>query len=243
MMNLLLIDIGNSRVKWALAQGDAWTDQGVTPLKGLPTLRKAFAGLPAPHRILISNVAGEKPAQQVRTLCATWSCTPEFVTPGAECCGVRNGYQQPAQLGSDRWAALIAAWHRTHAACIVVNCGTATTVDALSSSGEFLGGLILPGIEMMQHSLAEGTARLELTQGGWRAFPSNTADAIYSGAVQAIVGAIRQQHELLGAPSAPCLLCGGGADRIQPFLRLPLEKVDDLVLRGLQVIARNPQNG
>lgn len=236
MMNLLLIDIGNSRVKWALAQDGAWADQGAAPLKSLPTLRKAFAGLARPHKILISNVAGEAAAQQARALCSGFACSPEFITAQVECCGVRNGYQEAAQLGSDRWAALIAAWHRTHAACLVVNCGTATTVDALSSSGEFLGGLIMPGIEMMQQSLAEGTARLPLAMGGWRAFPRNTADAIYSGAVQAIVGAIRQQHELLGASSAPVLLSGGAADRIQPFLRLPLERVDDLVLQGLQVM-------
>ena len=162
----------------------------------------------------------------------------EFISAKAEQCGVRNAYDQPAQLGSDRWAALIAAWHHEHAACLVVNCGTATTIDALSGAGEFLGGLILPGVDMMRHSLAAGTAQLEAVEGSWREFPRNTADAMTSGAIQATVGAILRQHELLGVPGARCLLSGGAADSVQPHLGVPLLRVDNLVLQGLQIIGQ-----
>ncbi|MDE2116967.1 MAG: type III pantothenate kinase [Betaproteobacteria bacterium] len=253
---MLLLDVGNSRIKWVLAQGGAvlrhdhpqGERQAAYPLRVLrqgtagiaewAALQRDFATLPPPHKILVSNVAGEQAAQQMRAACAIWPCPVEFITASAGQCGVRNAYAQPAQLGSDRWAALIAAWHQLHTACLVVNCGTATTVDALSDAGEFLGGLILPGVDMMRRCLAEGTAQLAATEGNWREFPRNTADAMTSGAIQATVGAIRQQFELLGMPGARCLLSGGAADSVQPHLRLPLVRVDNLVLLGLQVIGQ-----
>lgn len=274
---MLLLDVGNSRIKWVLAEDGVWLRhdhpqgerlmkplanrldrqttqikplvmaahplrvmrQGVADLAEWAALRQAFATLPPPHKILVSNVAGEQAAQQVRAACAaSWPCPVEFITARAVQCGVRNTYAQPAQLGSDRWAALIAAWHQARAACLVVNCGTATTVDALSEEGEFLGGLILPGVDMMRRSLTEGTAQLAATEGNWREFPRNTADAMASGAIQATVGAIRQQFELLGMPGAQCLLSGGAADSVQPHLKLPLVRVDNLVLQGLQIIGQ-----
>jgi len=236
---MLLLDIGNSRIKWALVEDGLWTRQGAAERAGVAGLQQPFASLPPPHRILAANVAGENAAQQVRAACAAWPCPVEFITAQSEQCGVRNAYQQPAQLGSDRWAALIAAWHRVHGACLVVNCGTATTVDALSSEGEFIGGLILPGMDMMRRSLAAGTAQLAETAGSWREFPRSTADAMFSGAIQATVGAIRLQFEALSAQGAArCLLSGGAADSVQAHLNLPLERTDNLVLQGLQIIGQ-----
>jgi type III pantothenate kinase len=235
---MLLIDAGNSRIKWAWVEGEAWLQQGVVEHAQATALRQQFAALPVPDRILVSNVAGEAVAQQIRTACGDWRQPAEFIAAQAQQCGVRNGYQRPAQLGSDRWAALIAAWQQTHAACLVVHCGTATTVDALTSDGEFCGGLILPGISLMQHSLAAAAAGLTADAGGWQEFPRNTADAMASGAIAATCGAIRRQHELLGAPAARCLLGGGAAGLVAPHLQLPLEMVDNLVLRGLQIIGQ-----
>lgn len=233
---MLLIDAGNSRIKWALSEGPVWLRQGMVECADAAALQRQFAALQEPDRILVSNVAGAAVAQQIRDACAGWNTVPEFIAAQPEQCGVRNGYEQAAQLGCDRWAALIAAWRRVHATCLVVHCGTATTVDALSDGGEFRGGLILPGIALMQHSLVAATAGLATTAGEWRAFPRNTADALASGAIQATVGAILRQHELLGAPDARCLLSGGAADLVLPQLPLPLERVDNLVLRGLQII-------
>lgn len=235
---MLLLDAGNCRVKWALTRDGVWLQQGEAPTADVASLQQAFAILPPQQRILASNVAGDSVAQQIRAVCAALGSTVEFITARSEQCGVRNAYAQAAQLGSDRWAALIAAWHQTHAACLVVTCGTATTVDVLLGSGEFLGGLILPGVEMMRHSLAAGTAQLQTSIGSWDEFPRTTADAIYSGAIQATVGAIRQQYGLLGAPEAVCLLGGGAASHIQPHLGLPLLLVDNPVLRGLQLIGQ-----
>jgi len=235
---MLLLDAGNSRIKWALSLDNVWVSHGAAPISDAAALQLAFASLPAPKRVVASNVAGDSVAQRLRAACASWGCNVEFITAQAEQGGVRNGYVQPRQLGSDRWAALIAAWQNVHAACLVVNCGTATTVDALADDGEFIGGLILPGLDMMRNSLVAGTAALKAQAGKWDEFPRNTADAIFSGSIQATVGAIVQQHALLGNPSAPCLLGGGAAGLVQPHLGLPQLPGDDLVLRGLQIIGQ-----
>ena len=238
-MKMLLIDAGNSRIKWATVEGGLWLQQNVLENVHAPALSMAFSELPPPDRILISNVAGEKMAQLLSAACATWRCPIEFIVAKVMQCGVRNSYEHPEQLGSDRWAALIAAWHQERASCLVVNCGTATTVDALSAEGEFLGGLILPGVDMMRSSLAAGAAQLAQTVGVWREFPRNTANATFSGSIQATVGAIRLQFEALAVRgSVRCLLSGGAADNIQSHLKLPLLRVDNLVLRGLQIIGQ-----
>ncbi len=235
---MLLLDAGNSRIKWAFIQGNAWLHRATVPVADESALRQSFTPLPPPGRILASNVAGEAAAQIIHSACASWSCKVEFIAAQAEQCGVRNSYAVPRQLGSDRWAALIAAWHQIRASCLVVSCGTATTVDALSGSGEFLGGLIIPGLEMMQDALAAGTAQLRRSSGNWAEFPHNTADAIFSGSVKATAGAVLQQHALLDRSDAPCLVGGGAADFIRPHLDLPLLNGDDLVLRGLQLIGQ-----
>lgn len=239
-MNMLLIDAGNSRTKWALVANRAWLRQGVLENAQADSLSAVFSQLPPPSKILTSNVAGEQMAEQLRTACAEWRCPIEFVEAREKQCGVRNLYEQIAQLGSDRWAALIAARQLQHLPCLVVNCGTATTVDALSADGEFLGGLILPGINMMQRSLATGAAQLIMQAGVWREFPRNTADAMLSGAIQATAGAIQLQFAALsGNGGAHCLLSGGAADYVQPHLELPLLREDNLVLRGLQIIGES----
>jgi type III pantothenate kinase len=233
---MLLIDAGNSRIKWAFAEKTVWLQQGTLELADAASLARQFSALPVPDRILVANVAGDAVAQQIRTACAGWTLPVDFIAAQPLQCGVRNCYEQPAQLGSDRWAALIAAWHHTRSACLVVHCGTATTVDALLADGEFRGGLILPGVELMQQSLAAAASGLDEIRGTWCEFPCNTADAMTSGAIQATCGAIRAQYDLLGVAGASCLLGGGAADSIAPHLGLPLKHVDNLVLRGLQII-------
>ncbi len=234
---MLLLDVGNSRCKWARVEAGVWTHQGGVDNAGWQALQHSFAALPEPRRIIVSNVGGEIMAQHLRALCAVWQTPLEFVIAQSAQCGVSSAYQNPSQLGSDRWAALVAAWHRVHRACLVVNCGTATTVDTLSGSGEFLGGLILPGLELMRQSLLRNTAQLEDERGNLQDFPRNTADAIYSGVVQATLGAIHHQHVLLqAAEAAECVLSGGAAGQIQAHLGIPAQRVDNLVLQGLQII-------
>ncbi|HEU0187432.1 MAG TPA: type III pantothenate kinase [Gallionellaceae bacterium] len=233
---ILLIDAGNSRCKWALLESGRWLQQGAASHDEWEALRATLQALPRPARMLVANVAGEAVAQRLRELAAAWACPVRFAATRAAQCGVRNLYAQPAQLGVDRWLALLAAWQRERRACLVVNCGTATTVDALSDDGEFLGGLILPGLALMRQSLAQGTAQLGLQAGELQDFPRNTADAIHSGAMRATIGAIQQQHaRLLARGPVRCLLSGGAAGEIEAHLGLPCERVDNLVLHGLHL--------
>lgn len=239
----LLIDAGNTRIKWALVNGgNDWLRTGILPVEQASELPEIFAGLQDVNQLWVSNVAGEEVAHHVCSIGVRQQAPPNFVVAQEMQCGVRNGYSIAAQLGSDRWASLIAAWHLVQGNCMVVNCGTAITIDALSGNGEFLGGLIMPGLELMQRSLAAATdqlkfVKLKLEQGKYVQFPLNTADALFSGAIQAGCGAIQRQHALLGN-EAPIVLSGGAAGILRENLNLPLRVVDDLVLQGLLLISQ-----
>ncbi len=238
---MLLLDIGNSRCKWAQLEGGAWVRQGVLENAQLGHLPALLDQMSLPSRALVSNVAGVQVANSLRTYLAEVRCEPEFVQAEAERCGVRNGYRMPQQLGSDRWAALIAARHRVQRACLVVNCGTATTVDALSAQGEFLGGLILPGLSLMLSSLSNNTAQLAEQDGELLEFPQDTAAAMSSGAVRATQGAILHQFALLQQRegNVHCLLSGGASERVAQGLNVVFEHDEHLVLHGLQILGED----
>jgi len=235
----LLIDAGNTRIKWALADGQDWLRSGVLPVEQAVDLAHQFAGMEGIRQVWASNVAGEEAARHIRNISIGQPpVQAHFIVAQEAQCGVRNGYSNPSQLGSDRWAALIAAWHLVRGSCLVVNSGTATTVDALSATGEFIGGLILPGVELMQRGLNDTTARLKTCKGSYQAFPLNTADALSSGAIQASCGAIERQYALLNDSAIPVVLSGGAAAALQHHLNVPLRIVDNLVLQGLLLIAQ-----
>ncbi len=232
----LLIDSGNTNIKLVLVDGLCWLPVVTISVNRIAEL--SFSDYPEVNQVWVSNVSGSDVARQINEACAMRQWTPQFITPQVEQCGVHNGYEHAVQLGSDRWAALIAAWHHVGAACLVVGSGTATTVDALSGNGDFMGGLILPGIELMQRSLISGSAQLKAGCGRYTLFPLTTADAMLSGAVQASCGAIQRQYELLDVKGAPVLLSGGASTLLSPHLSLPVEMMDNLVLQGLLLIAQ-----
>lgn len=232
----LFIDAGNTRIKWAMRDAAGWH-----ALHSLPTAdahQLAFPAEAISTPVWISNVAGETVAQAIRAACAVHAWQVRFIRAETQQGGVKNGYAHPPQLGCDRWAALIAAWQMQQQACLVVNCGTATTVDALSAQGEFLGGLILPGISLMQSSLTGATAQLQQAAGKSSDFPTNTADALLNGAIQATCGAIERQFALLNDANASVILSGGAAHPLTAALRLPTQHVENLVLQGLWQISQ-----
>jgi type III pantothenate kinase len=235
---MLLLDIGNSRCKWALVENGVWLRQGVLENRDLAQLPSLVGDLPARTRILVSNVAGDAVTTKLREYLASELTS---IRAEAERCGVRNTYRLPQQLGSDRWAALVAARRRIPGACLVVNCGTATTVDALSAQGEFLGGLILPGLSLMLSSLSANTAQLAVQAGDLQDFPGDTAAAMLSGALRATQGAIQHQFGLLQQRegSVRCLLSGGASSAVMQGLSLPCEHDEHLVLRGLQILGED----
>ncbi len=254
-MTVLAIDAGNSRTKWGVADDNGWLRRDALDTADAAGLRAALSGaftdVPVPQSIVVSNVAGAHVRDAITQALAGYGVALLWVQARAQQCGVRSGYADPAQLGADRWAGLIAAWKlhaRAGRACVVVNAGTTMTVDALSNEGVFLGGVIVPGLDLMRAALDRGTAQLKLQPGAFCYFPDNTADAIMSGAVNALAGAIERMRGFLAQTthSTPLVvLSGGAAPIIQPQLNTadgPLaevERVDNLVLDGLLEIARD----
>jgi len=233
----LLIDIGNTRIKWVQVQDDKWLQSGITNLESAAELHSQVSEWSEIDEIWVSNVAGNVIGRQILELGIKHT---HIISSQKSQCGVSNGYAEISQLGSDRWAALIAAWNILRSKCLVVTSGTATTIDALSERGKFIGGLILPGTELMQSSLTEATDQLEIIRGQYESFPLNTADAMLSGALQAFCGAVERQRMLLGK-NVPIILSGGGADVLEPYLGRAVQKVDNLVLRGLLLISKEVQ--
>lgn len=235
-MSILVIDAGNTRIKWGLHANGSWLAQGWTQT-AQPRLDSPWDKLPAPGKIIVSNVAGNDALQAIEKACDKWGIDPYVVRAQPDQCGVRNGYAAPQQLGSDRWAALIAAHHLypDHDA-LVVQIGTAVTIDTLATDGRFQGGLILPGLSLMLDALARNTAGLALQSGKFAILPDNTADAMFSGAANAIAGTVeRSYRQLKNRPI--CLLSGGDVDILLPLLSIPAQKVDNLALEGLLRIA------
>lgn len=238
-MNLLL-DIGNTNLRWATY--DAGQLGAVETLRhsgGVPLdLLAAWETHPAPERILVSNVGGAGVADALRRVThAYWGLEPETVCTQAEHNGVRIAYADPTRFGVDRWLTLIAAHAESQQATLIVDAGTAATFDLLLADGRHLGGLILPGIEMMRTSLLAGTQipRIESEPVG-DPWATDTGAAVAAGSVQALGALASRLYDRLADESGtvPCLLLtGGDAQRLRLALDRPVTEIPDLVLRGL----------
>ena len=239
-MNILLVDAGNTRVKWALADTAAapgqWLAHGAVLHAELATLPGAWRGLDAACA-LVSNVAGVALRAQLADLLAPLAITWFASRPALA--GVTNGYRDPGQLGCDRFAAAIGARALEPGKTLVVaTCGTATTIDAIGADGRFVGGMILPGLALMAGALAKNTAQLPQAQPGAAlppTFADNTMDAIVSGCVNAQAGAIERAVAAHGADQ--CIVSGGAAGYIVPALSIPHTVRENLVLAGLHAAA------
>jgi type III pantothenate kinase len=241
---LLLIDAGNTRIKWALAAPGAalgqWSGWGAVTHAELNHLPAHWQGRQV-ARAIVSNVAGIKVRDQLQLMLPTTDIT--WFASVARQAGVRNGYRNPSQLGCDRFAAAIGARALAPGkALVVATCGTATTIDALTAAGDFLGGMILPGLGLMASSLASNTAQLpQVAESGATpaGFADNTDDAILAGCLSAQAGAIERAFGLLGADL--CILSGGAARYIAPALSAPHRLVDNIVQVGLHAAATSKE--
>ena len=246
---ILAIDAGNTRIKWGLHDGREWFLRGAVDtadIAGSHAFRDVWKAS-AIERVVISNVAGPSVAKAIEEQIHLLDKPVSFIAATARQCGVVNRYENPAQLGSDRWAALIAAHAdaQTQAAGgtraqLVVVSGTALTVDALTADGHFLGGIIVPGLMLMHRALNYATAQLPAGQGEYQTFPCSTANAITSGAMEACAGAVARMYVHLSdkAGDVPrCIGSGGAMHALAPHLPFPVSINDNLVLDGLLVIA------
>ena len=247
---ILLIDVGNTFLKWGLfrpsRKGTARenrVESGHALLEEITALPAQLTKLPTPSRIVISNVAGTRVRATTIRMLEVWpdAPTPYWLVPQDAQCGVVNSYRNPAQLGSDRWAALIGARHLLGSTpAMVVVCGTATTIDFLTGEGVFKGGVILPGVGLMLRSLHEGTAALPDQGGEFFVYPTQTVDAIASGCQHAQAGAIERlfANEQRREPDVVCILSGGASPAVAPRLTMPFQLQENLVLEGLYQIAQ-----
>lgn len=232
---IVAIDAGNSRIKWGCHDGTAWKERGNVPTDEAERLAAVAARWPQTARVVACSVAGPAVEAAVEQALGVSGLSVRWVRPEPFAHGVRNGYEQPERLGADRWAALVAARHKVAGPCVVVCSGTATTVDWLDGTGNFRGGLILPGMHLMLTALARGTAQLPHSRGCFRDEPRNTMDAIVSGCLHAQAGAIERMYAKVAAeePDAICVLTGGAALRLVPCLEIPCRVEETLILDGL----------
>jgi type III pantothenate kinase len=250
-MTFLALDIGNTRLKWALYRaahpGAALLAQGAEFLENIDKLADgAWSRLPAPAHVLGSVVAGDAVKRRVELQMELWDVTPQWVVASDSEAGVRNGYDHPTRLGADRWVAVIGAYHRmlaqgTPRPMVVVMVGTAVTVEAVSADGRFLGGMIIPGHGIMLRALESGTAGLHVPTGEVRPFPTNTSDALTSGGTYAIIGAMERMHRHLQqhtGQSPLTLMTGGAGWKVAPWLTVEHELIDSLIFDGLLALQR-----
>lgn len=251
MSYTLVVDVGNSRMKWALVSPTAYAAQGVVPNPEIGTLAvRDWQNMPRPARALGVNVAGEAARVRVEGQLARWRVPMEWLVATERACGVVNRYDEPWQLGPDRWASMIAARLRASTTdavpqpVVVVNAGTAVTIDSLDADGVFRGGMILPNMRLMLRALAENTAAYKVPAGSFVEFPTNSADALYSGALHAVCGAIELARARLSTQGVPvrCYIAGGAAPELGPHLAAPVELVDNLVLEGVLAIAASTRS-
>jgi len=249
-MTFLAIDVGNTRLKWALhaapQRNARLLAQGVEFLENIDRLANGdWGGLPHPQRMLGCTVAGDAVKRRVEEQMELWDVSANWVVASSHEAGLSNGYDYPARLGADRWVAMIGAWHRCLAQgparpLVVVMVGTAVTVDAIDTQGKFLGGLILPGHGIMLRALESGTAGLHVPTGNVCEFPTNTSDALTSGGTYAIAGAVERmvQHLRRHCEQEPhCIMTGGAAWKMAPSMSVPFELVDNLLFDGLLEMA------
>ncbi|HEX2666957.1 MAG TPA: type III pantothenate kinase [Gammaproteobacteria bacterium] len=241
---VLLLDIGNTRVKWARlsAGGLGRMDARVHADEQLkPALQAAFEG-PQPKRVVVCNVAGPLVARYLSEFCQErLGSNPEFFISSAERCGVTNGYLDPVRLGADRWAAVIGGFRKFGGPVCVIDAGTAITVDAVNGGGRHLGGLIAPGPQTMRRSLADATAGLQdLGEGELALLAKDTRSAIWSGGWHTAAGLLERVHGLVSKQlggSTKFVLTGGDARRLDALLPGRFTLCPELVLMGLAAAA------
>lgn len=241
----LLVDVGNTRLKWARVHGSDLTERGnaLYPKASMSqVLETCWSSLMRPYRVLVCNVAGPVIAEALSTwILRRWDCPVDFVTARSAGWGVTTAYQDPASLGADRWATLVAAHRKFPPPVCIVDCGTAITVDVLAAGGLHLGGLILPGLTLMRRSLYRRTDALpEVSSGRLSLRARSTNDGIVAGtfyAAAALVDRVVADTEAALDAEVTCVVCGGDARLFAPHFTRSATCEPDLVLLGMAIMA------
>jgi type III pantothenate kinase len=233
----LLVDMGNTRLKWGGAKGgQIITGQSLMNNRiNRQELIELWKDIARPRRLAVSCVSANRLLELVQAVALElWPDVDIVVVKSqAQAFGVTNAYQQPERLGVDRWLSLVAVWQQYQALACIVDCGTAITVDLINANGKHRGGLISPGLTLMKQSLGQGTEALPVSNARYACdLADSTEAAIYSGTLMAAVGLI--EHVLAQQSSGMRLiLTGGDAELIAAQLDAVATVDPDLVLRGL----------
>jgi type III pantothenate kinase len=244
-MTQMLVDIGNTRIKWGVAK-DSKIICGQPLVRqhlGHNELLTCWKNISAPACMAVSCVSSIESFELVRTVAASLWPDIEIVSAQTQeyAFGVRNAYIDTEKLGVDRWLALIAVRQHYQGYACIVDCGTAITIDLMDAAGCHLGGLIAPGLMLMKSSLAKGTEALMFDKKKYPIGLANTTDAaIYTGTLWSVIGLI--EHIINKQPEfATLILTGGDADLIAEQLKYQSIVDADLVLRGLEILLAENQ--
>lgn len=234
----LLIDIGNTRLKWANYESGKIGNSGAI-FHGQECINtellNAWEGISVPDAMIIACVSSQTIKQQLISAAkARWpGIFIQEVYTEKEARGVSNAYSDHMKLGVDRWLAMLAAYHQYAAAVCIVDCGTAITLDVVNAQGQHLGGMIMPGINLMKQALYQGTADLNIcsaTHG--LGLANNTEAAIFNGNLNSVKGFIEYGLAEFKGP-VQLILTGGDADYLLETLKLEGVVENELVLKGL----------
>ncbi len=240
----LLIDAGNSRIKWGWASQnnivrvDSLDNQYIE--RDLSSILGEHA---APVMVLLANSAGDDRERQIQEILQNiWGISPQSVCSASQFGTLRNGYYRPEQLGVDRWLGMVAAWYKIQGEFCLVDCGTAVTIDLVDGSGHHQGGVIMPGLGMRSQEFAEKVQHLpsdqrnfsppvfgKSTEEGLRLDKDGSADA-----VSTLVDEILHQHK-----DAALVLTGGDAELLQEGSHRQFQSEPNLVLEGLFMVAKS----
>lgn len=246
-MTALLIDIGNTNLKWAIDTSDGFVFGGVCRSQSgsIESLLVNEWDDLKPDTVFMSCVSNETIKQQVFAASKScWGIQAESIVTPAQGCGISNAYATPVNMGSDRWAAIVAAFNQLKGPVCVVDSGTAVTLDVVNSAGRHLGGLIIPGYGLMQECLQKGT-RMAFVNERPSSNPielgTSTEGCIHGGVSLAISSMVntmfaKLQTELTGIR---LILTGGDAEMLQGQLGCESSIDPHLVLKGLGFIHRS----
>ncbi len=248
----LLLDLGNSRLKWAWTSGEGLVGAGYATHRncGLSAALAELLRNPAvPDEVRVANVAGPAAGKLVAdAILARFGFSPVFARSRDTAYGLSNGYREPAQLGVDRWLAMCAAWRKCPGPLCLVDAGTAVTIDVIAADGAHSGGLIFPGANLMVAALRRETGDLDQFAGPGSssdmragcaadryALGTDTADAIRLGVVRAsaalVADCLAKPNSTAGAPQL--MITGGDGAQLARLLDAPAAYDPELVLEGL----------
>lgn len=243
-----LLDIGNTRIKWAYYNPEKGLVRSGAIEHGngrsIDDLFQTWHQMTRPNRVYAVNVTGPRIRKFITEwIQSNWKLNIHFLETTRYCMGITNGYENHNQLGIDRWAAILGVRDSYQKAYCVIDCGTAITIDAITSDGTHQGGIIVPGLSLMQKSLITKTKKIAYNSKEVTNIfpPKNTTDAAFLGsqyAAASVIDRFLEETEEQFNTKVEGFITGGDASTIQPLLRKTYRYDPTLVLKGITIMIK-----